>query len=395
VNHVFISYRHESPEHAREVRLLGEHLRRAKIPVELDQFYLDENPGGPDEGWPKWCEDRANKSVCVLIIASPGWFAAYEKSGAHGTGLGAASEADLFRQGLWDEQGHNARIRLAFLHEMQADTVPPRLKAWQQFRPRASDTELDRLIDWLAHRLGLHNVESPTVRWPEPLPNFQPDIANRHHAEWPAIRDMLAGRTHRRILLFKAESGYGKSALLLASNAYADKLGIPIARLDFKANYTDVAAVLGQLYTDLGDHLPNFSRAGGDKMHLLIKDLRALRRPVLLVLDTYEKASGVFRDWVCQNLLPEIEHSLGVALIVAGQECPDPDDMRWRGLTHSLPLGPIKDPALWKPWIDLKYPKFRERSIDLVTLVMASGGVPKTFSDMCRTIADQAGSPNP
>jgi hypothetical protein len=57
---IFISYRQETPEHQRAVRRLGEVLRRANIPVALDQFFLEENPGGPDEGWAKWCEDRAN-----------------------------------------------------------------------------------------------------------------------------------------------------------------------------------------------------------------------------------------------------------------------------------------------------------------------------------------------
>ena len=75
LNQVFISYRHESPEHARAVRLLGEELRRVGLPVLLDQFYLEDTLGGPGEGWPKWCEDAATKSSCVLIIASPGWFA--------------------------------------------------------------------------------------------------------------------------------------------------------------------------------------------------------------------------------------------------------------------------------------------------------------------------------
>jgi hypothetical protein len=52
---LFISYCHESPEHARAVRRLGGLLRQANIPVALDQFYLDEFPGGPTraglDGW--------------------------------------------------------------------------------------------------------------------------------------------------------------------------------------------------------------------------------------------------------------------------------------------------------------------------------------------------------
>src|SRR5215475_11096331 len=100
INQVFISYRHESPEHARAVRRLGELLRQANIPVALDQFYLDEFPGGPNLGWSVWSEDNATNSACVLIIASEGWFAEYDNRGSPGGGFGRASEAGLFRQAL-------------------------------------------------------------------------------------------------------------------------------------------------------------------------------------------------------------------------------------------------------------------------------------------------------
>lgn len=77
---VFLSYRQESPEHVREVRRLGELLRQSGLPVALDQFLVDERPGGPDEGWPKWCEDSANDCGCVIVIGSAGWFAAYART---------------------------------------------------------------------------------------------------------------------------------------------------------------------------------------------------------------------------------------------------------------------------------------------------------------------------
>src|ERR1039458_6769394 len=177
LNHVFLSYRHESPEHARAVSRLGELLQHVGIPVELDQFYLDKKPVGPDQGWPKWCEDRANKSSCVVVIASPGWFAAYEGTGEPGNGCGAAVEASLFRQFLYDEKGINARIRLAFLNPLpQGCAIPERLRAWHQFRPFADNAELDQLVAWLAQRLNLAGVKSPTVRWPAPDDTLQPHL---------------------------------------------------------------------------------------------------------------------------------------------------------------------------------------------------------------------------
>src|SRR6516162_5083876 len=121
LQHVFISYRYETPEHARAVRRLDEVLRQAKLPVALDQFHLDQHPGGPDLGWPQWSENFAHESACVLIIASEGWFAAYNNTdNKPGAGLGATAEANVIRQWLYDNKNKNTRIRLAFLHEIDA-----------------------------------------------------------------------------------------------------------------------------------------------------------------------------------------------------------------------------------------------------------------------------------
>ena len=373
------------------MRRLALLLRQSKIPVELDQLYLDDHPGGPDEGWPQWCEDRANKSEAVLIIASHGWFAIYERTEAAGVGCGAAAEVALFQQYLYDEKGDNPRIRLAFLDPLPKDHIPARLRVWQSYNPFASSAELDQLVAWVAQRLELNDVQSPTVRWPRPLDDFHPDIADRHESEWPAIVDLLAGRSRERILMFRAESGFGKSELLHQCAAYARQLGIDVAILDFKAPYQNVQALLGQLDLDLGMHLPIFSQQGADKMHLLCKDLRSLRQPILIILDTYENAARVqaLADWVCYQLLSEVERSLALAVIVAGQLCPDPSSAPWRGFARCLSLGPIKEAANWVPWIDRQYPDFQSLKVDIHTLVMAADGVPKTLSDLCRTIAGQ------
>jgi hypothetical protein len=393
LNQVFISYRHESPGHAQAVRRLGELLRQSGIPVALDQFLLDEQPGGPDEGWPKWCEDAANESTCVLIVPSEGWFAAYDKdpNAPRGTGLGAATEADLFRQALWDDKGHNGRIRLAFVRDVAVERIPPRLRAWHQFRPLQSDAQLDRLVRWTAERLGLGAVETPTVRWPAPVA-FEPDLADRSEHEWPAIVDLLAGRARERILLCEAASGLGKSILLREMADYAAQLGIPLARLDFKGGGHDIEAVLGQFDLDLGaEHLPAFSRAGGTRTHLLRKDLRALRRPVLVMLDSYERAAdnGPVADWVSRQLLPEVETALSLAVVVAGQQVPRTSGTTWRDLARQITLEPITDIAHWEPWLRRRYPGFDAAS-HLPTILTLTDGNPATVSVYCETIARKA-----
>jgi hypothetical protein len=388
-NQVFLSYRHESPEHVRAVRRLGELLRQAEIPVALDQFYLDEHPGGPDEGWPKWSEDCANESACVLIVASEGWFAAYDKTAAPGLGLGAATEADVFRQALWDERGYNARIRLAFLRDIAADKVPTRLRAWHHFRPFDTEAELDQVIRWIAGRLGLENIELPTVRWPKPA-EFQLDLANRNKREWPAVVDLLAGRSRERILLFQGATGLGKTELLQQAVAYARKLGIAVVHVNFNEGLWDVAGILGQFHLDLGAHLPTFTREASNKSHLLRKDLRSLRQPALLAFDGYDKDvvdSKAVSGWLSQQLLAEVETALGLAVIVAGQEVPDYANAGWRDLARVLPLEPITRVEDWEPWINRRLPGFRQKGAHLPTVLMATRGYPALVKATCEAIA--------
>jgi hypothetical protein len=382
---VFISYRQESLEHARAVRRLAELLRQAEIPVVLDQFLLDEQPGGPNEGWPKWCEDRANQSACVLIIASEGWFAAYEPTAPPSVGLGAAAEAELFRLAFWQEPGNNARIRLAFLHSVAE--VPPRLGAWHQFRPFDNDEQLNLLIRWVAGRLNIGNVELPTVRWPEP-PEFRPNLADRL-MEWPAIGELLAGRTRKRILLFEGPSGLGKSALVRHAVAYARRLGIRVVQLDLKGGGLDVEGILGQFDRELGQSLPNFSREGASKSHLLWKDLRGLRQPVLVIFDTYEGCAGTkpVVDWLDQQFLAEVETALGLAVIVAGQRVPDYNGAPWQDQARHFPLKPITEIEHWEAWVEQHYPDFRKKGADLNTILMLAQGNPAVVSSSCETIS--------
>lgn len=386
LQHVFLSYRHESLEHARAVRRLGELLRQAKVPVALDQFHLDNHPGGPDLGWPKWCEDCANKSACVLIIPSEGWFEAYNKSASRGVGLGAAAEADYFRQELWDEAGNNSRIRLAFLHNISVDEVPVRLRAWHQFRPFDNDDQLNELIRWVASCLGLANTELPTVRWPQPL-EFQPNLGADRIKEWPAIVDLLAGRSRERILLCEGASGFGKSVIVREAAAYARILGIPVVYMDLKYGGVDIESILGQFDLDLSSHLPNFSRES--KTHLLRKDLRALRRPVLVIFDGFEGCTGnkPVADWLNQQFLREVETALSLAVIIAGQQVPDFRVASWRDLGRYLPLKPIMEIEHWEPWVNRHCPDFWKKGAHLPTVVMLAEGNPAVVSSACEAIS--------
>jgi len=98
MSQVFISYRQTDDAQKQRVRTFAERLRDAGIDVILDQFFLDANPAGPNDGWPKWSSDRALTTEYVLIVGTKEWFDAFDKTQRPGTGLGSASEADDIRR---------------------------------------------------------------------------------------------------------------------------------------------------------------------------------------------------------------------------------------------------------------------------------------------------------
>lgn len=161
---VFISYHHESPEHMEMVRALAQRLHEEKLPVEFDEMYLAEHPGGPEEGWPKWCEDRATESEAVLVVASPGWFAAYEQRGLPETGHGLAAEARVFRQKIYHDLGMNARVRFVELTTSEDCTYPPSLSGWRRFRLTGNSDVFPEIAAWVRQRLAIGTNTEPKER---------------------------------------------------------------------------------------------------------------------------------------------------------------------------------------------------------------------------------------
>jgi len=154
VNHVFISYRHESDAHAKLVRTFAESFA-TKLPVVLDQLYTAEYPGGPDGGWAPWCIQHAKTSACVLIVCSKGWFESAEGQGPVGSGLGVAAEARIFQNQIWRNKSDNARIRLVILDDFDEAQIPDEYYGWQVFKPLADPAQSEQMQSWIRQRLAM------------------------------------------------------------------------------------------------------------------------------------------------------------------------------------------------------------------------------------------------
>ena len=66
---VFISYSHDSQEHADRVLALSDHLRADGIDCILDQY-----EDSPLEGFPRWMDRQIRAANFVLMICTPTYY---------------------------------------------------------------------------------------------------------------------------------------------------------------------------------------------------------------------------------------------------------------------------------------------------------------------------------
>ncbi|MEQ1752045.1 MAG: SEFIR domain-containing protein, partial [Prosthecobacter sp.] len=143
---VFISYRQTSDTERQRVRAFAEQIRSSGISVILDQFFLEDHPGGPNEGWDKWSSDRALHTSHVIIIGSESWFQCFDKTQAPGTGLGAACEADDIRHRVYEANGIVETIRVVLFDDADANHISAKLKRYHRFH---ADRDFDNIVRWL------------------------------------------------------------------------------------------------------------------------------------------------------------------------------------------------------------------------------------------------------
>ena len=224
--------------------------------------------------------------------------------------------------------------------------------------------------------------------WPKEPTEFKHGLADRALREWPAVLNLLTSDSHKRILMFKGPSGCSKSALLGAAARYARTLRVPTAYVDFKDTaLLSEANVLRELRTALGDVLPGFAVQKDPDRWTLRQALRVLQEPALIVLDTYEKASGTKElvEWIETQLLAEAEVCEHLRFIIGGQNVPDSARDRWRDRAEAVELERIYDQRIWKAWVNEMNPNVDEKHVE--GIVLGLEGWPGPISTALQTIA--------
>jgi len=305
---VFISYRQIDDAQRQRVRSFAEKLRSCGINVIIDQFYLDEHPGGPPEKWPKWSSDQATNTERVIIIGSEAWFLCFDSKQPPGTGLGAACEADDLRTRIYKAANINEDIRVVLFDDTDATHISSKLEGYHRFH---AERDFANIVKWLGGTLPVTSDSPPHpahTSTPNNLPRLQPFFGREK--ELAAIREALDPENRTWGALIDGAGGIGKTSLAVRA-AYDCPPGQfqCIIFLSVKSREMDddgmrslgnfilpgFLEMLNELARELGQ--PDITKAPEDqRIRLLIDALRPAQ--ALLILDNLESLPKTDRDQI-------------------------------------------------------------------------------------------------
>ncbi len=198
---------------------------------------------------------------------------------------------------------------------------------------------------------------------------------------------MITNQSPHRILLLRGASNTGKTALLAELLAYARHSKLPTVLLDFKG-----CPLLDDLFEtlrlDLGQEILRHAHAasGTARFYLLISDLQQLSSPLVLVFDTYEQASSDAQKWLESQLLPRLDRSPGVIIVIGGQQIPEHGKHSWQSLTEVHDLQPIQRVDDWLEYSQRKWQCPDVKPDYVKALTLATGGDPGKVSALLETM---------
>lgn len=340
MNKVFISYRHDGGDYSKQVSKLAEELRVAGIEVVLD---TDKLPGGPDEGWPMWSQQQVEKCDKVLIASTQGWKESYEAETPLNSGRGAAAEARIIRQQLYETSFVNSKFRVVLLNEADEESIPTGLRAYHHYRLYLPEGQSE-LLAWLGVNAS---STKPTIPWPAISSSFKRRLANCE-AEFDTLLRMLQGNSPQRALLIRGPSGRGKTLLINEFRRLARHVSLNETFIDFK-NGMGLEHAFRCLATDLDNVFsPATGEALSDQRKRLMAALKEMRCPHLLLLDTFEQAPEEVCQWIESDLLGRLHHYPALIVAVCGQSVPSEQHAIWRDDAQAFALGPISNPKKWQ-----------------------------------------------
>jgi len=161
---VFITYSHDSVEHASQVLALAKRLRADGFNVVLDQDL--EYP--PEEGWAKWMDRRLREANSVVVVSSEGYRRKlqYNDGDESKSGLGVTFESTLIWEEIHAARAKNMRFFPVVFTKSEAALVPGPLRIAGVYRVY-DGADYSQLCDRLHRRQAAKDPEddSPPAKF--------------------------------------------------------------------------------------------------------------------------------------------------------------------------------------------------------------------------------------
>src|SRR3990172_4482659 len=162
---VFISYSHDSPEHAERVLTLSDRLRQDGIDSHIDQYEVS-----PPEGWPRWMENKIEWADFVLVVCTETYQQRFKGKAPAGQGKGVKWEGAILTQELYDAGAQNTRFIPVVLSSEGTAHIPVVLRG-QTYYDLSTDNGYEALY---RHLTGQPRIAKPTLGKLKPMPQLNP-----------------------------------------------------------------------------------------------------------------------------------------------------------------------------------------------------------------------------
>jgi len=186
---VFISYSHDSQEHADRVLALADRLRADGIDTVLDRY-----EPSPPEGWTRWMVRQIESADLVLMVFTDTYQRRLSGKEEEGRGLGVRWEGHLIYQELYEAGTINHRFIPVVLAESARGTIPTLLRAWPLYCLDSQDG-YERLYRRIT---GQDGVERPPLGRVKQLPQLAPAWRDTPPASLIAVPRLPAHYVERR-----------------------------------------------------------------------------------------------------------------------------------------------------------------------------------------------------
>jgi hypothetical protein len=143
---VFISYSHDSSDHAEHVLALSDKLRQDGIDCHIDQYEIS-----PPEGWPRWMSKRVKWANFVVVVCTETYNQRFTGEAPAGQGKGVKWEGAILTQELYDAEAQNTRFIPVVLSSQDTEHIPVILRG-QNYYDISTDKGYEALYRHLTNQ---------------------------------------------------------------------------------------------------------------------------------------------------------------------------------------------------------------------------------------------------